>query len=279
MNPNLTPGEIAASYREAGAAKARRPTGQLIVLGILAGLLIALGGASTNTAVCGVTAPWTAKTICALLFPFGLGMVVIIGAELFTGNCLMVISALSGRCSWAGVLRNWAIVYLANFAGALLVSAGCAFFGQMNLGGGQLALYTMTVAANKCAIPFGNALVLGFFCNVLVCLGVLMAMSARDSAGKLLCAYLPVSFFVLCGFEHSVANMYYISAGLMARSVPAYARLAVESGLDLSALTVQNFLLGNLLPVTLGNILGGAALGWLMWFCHLKQQLPSQQKS
>ena len=279
MSPNLTPGEIAASYREAGAAKARRPAGQLIVLGILAGLLIALGGASTNTAVCGVTAPWTAKTICALLFPFGLGMVVIMGAELFTGNCLIVISALSGRCSWAEMLRNWGIVYLANFAGALLVAAGCAFFGQMNLGGGQLALYTMTAAANKCAIPFGNALVLGFFCNVLVCLGVLMAMSARDSAGKLLCAYLPVSFFVLCGFEHSVANMYYISAGLMARSVPAYARLAAESGLDLSALTVQNFLLGNLLPVTLGNILGGAALGWLMWFCHLKQQLPSQQKS
>lgn len=279
MNPNLTPGEIAAKYAEAGAAKVRRPAGQLIVLGVLAGMLIALGGASTNTAVFGVTAPWTAKTICALLFPFGLGMVVIMGAELFTGNCLIVISALSGRCSWVGMLRNWGIVYLANFAGALLVAAGCAFFGQMDLGGGQLALYTMSAAAKKCAIPFADGVVLGFFCNVLVCLGVLMAMSARDSAGKLLCAYLPVSFFVLCGFEHSVANMYYISAGLMARSVPAYARLAAEAGMDLSALTVQNFLLGNLLPVTLGNILGGGALGWLMWFCHLKQQLPSQQKS
>lgn len=274
MNPNLTPGEIAASYAEAGAAKARRSAGQLAVLGILAGLLIALGGASTNTAVFGVAEPWTAKTICALLFPFGLGMVVIMGAELFTGNCLIVISALDGRCSWRGLLRNWAIVYSANFAGALLTAAGCAYFGQLNLGGGQLALYTMTVAAGKCAIPFANAVVLGFLCNVLVCLGVLMSMSARDSTGKLLCAYLPVSFFVLCGFEHSVANMYYISAGLMARTVPRYAQLAAGARLDLSALTLRSFLLGNLLPVTLGNILGGAALGWLMWFCHLKGQGP-----
>jgi formate/nitrite transporter FocA (FNT family) len=105
-----------------------------------------------------------------------------------------------------------------------------------------------------------------------VCLGVLAALSAKDTAGKILGAFLPVCYFVLCGFEHCVANMYYISAGLMAKAVPAYAQLAAESGLDLSALTLTNFLLKNLLPVTLGNILGGAALGWLMWFCYLKKR-------
>ena len=270
MSPNLTPKEIALAYADAGAAKARRPLPQLVVLGILAGLLIALGGASTSTAVFGLSAPWTAKTICALLFPFGLGMVVIMGAELFTGNCLMVLSVLDGRCSWGETLRSWTVVYLANFAGALLTAAGCALFGQMDLGGGQLALYVMRTAAGKCALPFWNGVVLGFFCNLLVCLGVLMALSARDSGGKLLCAYLPVSFFVLCGFEHSVANMYYISAGLLAKAVPSYALLAAEAGLDLAGLTVGG-LLQNLLPVTLGNLLGGAALGWLMWFCHLKK--------
>ena len=176
MSLNLSPREIALQYAEAGAVKARRPASQLIALGVLAGLLIALGGASTSTAVFGMSQPWTAKTVCALIFPFGLGMVVIMGAELFTGNCLIVISVLDGRCRWREMLRSWTIVYLANFAGALLAAAGCAFFGQMDLSGGQLALYVMRTAASKCAIPFANGVVLGFLCNVLVCLGVLMAM-------------------------------------------------------------------------------------------------------
>ena len=152
------------------------------------------------------------------------------------------------------------------------MAAGCAFFGQLNYSGGALAVYTMKVAAGKCAIPFANGVVLGILCNLLVCLGVLMAMSAKDTTGKIIGAFLPVAYFVLCGFEHCVANMYYISAGLMAKAVPAYAQLAAEAGVDLSALTLSNFLLGNLVPVTLGNILGGAALGWLMWFCHLKKR-------
>lgn len=164
-------------------------------------------------------------------------MVVIMGAELFTGNCLIGISLLDKKCVLGEMLRSWVIVYLANFAGSLLVAGGCAWFGQMDLGGGQLAVYTMKVAAAKCALPFQNALVLGFFCNLLVCLGVLMSLSAKDSAGKILCAYLPVAFFVMCGFEHCVANMYYIPAGLMAKTVPAYVELAGEMGVDLTALT------------------------------------------
>ena len=99
-----------------------------------------------------------------------------------------------------------------------------------------------------------------------------MSMSAKDTAGRILGAFLPVCYFVLCGFEHCVANMYYISAGLMAKAVPAYAELAGQSGLDLSSLTVSGFLVGNLLPVTIGNILGGVCLGAMMWFCHLKKR-------
>jgi formate/nitrite transporter len=235
-------------------------------------MLIALGSAATNTAVYGIGEVWTARTICGLLFPFGLGMVVVMGAELFTGNCLIVISALDRRCTVQQMLRSWVLVYLANFVGALMVAVGCAWFGQLNYSSGTLAVYTMKLAAGKCAISFSSGVVLGFFCNLLVCLGVLAALSAKDTAGKILGAFLPVCYFVLCGFEHCVANMYYISAGLMAKAVPAYAQLAAESGLDLSALTLTNFLLKNLLPVTLGNILGGAALGWLMWFCYLRKR-------
>lgn len=275
MELSFSPADIAKRYSDIGAGKATRPTSQLIVLGILAGILIALGGASTNTAVYGITDPWTIKTICGLLFPFGLGMVVIMGAELFTGNCLIGISLLDKKCTLMQMLRSWIIVYLANFVGSLIVAGGCAWFGQMDLGGGQLAVYTMKVAAAKCAIPFQNGLVLGFFCNLLVCLGVLMALSAKDSAGKIICAYLPVAFFVMCGFEHCVANMYYISAGLMAKTVPAYTQLAAEVGIDLSALTLSSFLIKNLIPVTIGNILGGLAPAWVMWFIHLKDRKPA----
>ncbi|MCI8421917.1 MAG: formate/nitrite transporter family protein [Lawsonibacter sp.] len=275
MEQFLSPAQIAARYADAGKAKAERPAALLAVLGVLAGALIALGCAATNTAAYGVEEVWTARMICGLLFPFGLGMVIVMGAELFTGNCLMVISLLDGRCTLGALLRSWAIVYLANFAGALAVAAGCAWFGQLNYSGGALALYTMRLAAGKCAIPFQNGVVLGILCNLLVCQGVLMAMSARDTAGRLMGAFLPVCYFVLCGFEHCVANMYYIAAGLMARMVPAYAQLAAQNGLDLSGLTLSGFLLGNLLPVTLGNLLGGAGLGWLMWFCYLKKRGPA----
>lgn len=272
MEFSLSPVEIAARYADAGATKAKRPVSLLIVLGILAGALIALGSAATNTAVYGMQDVWVARTVCGLLFPFGLGMVVVMGAELFTGNCLITISLLDKRCALAQMLRNWVIVYVANLVGSLLIAAGCAWFGQMNYSGGALAVYTMKIAAAKCAIPFQNGVVLGFLCNFLVCLGVLMSMSAKDTTGRILGAFLPVSYFVMCGFEHCVANMYYISAGLMAKAVPAYAQLAQQAGLDLSHLTLSGFLVGNLLPVTLGNILGGAVLGWLMWFCYLKKR-------
>ena len=270
MDMTCTPCEITEKYAAVGAGKAKRETSMLILLGILAGALIALGSAATNTTVFGIESVWTVKMICGLLFPFGLGMVVIMGAELFTGNCLISISVLDKRCTFMEMIRSWIIVYLANLVGSLIVAAGCAFFGQFDLGGGALAVYTMKVAAGKCAIPFANGVVLGFFCNFLVCLGVLMTMSSKDIAGKIMGAFLPVSYFVMCGFEHCVANMYYIPAGLMAKA--AYPELAAASGLDLSALTVQGFLVGNLVPVTIGNILGGVALGAMLWFVHLRKK-------
>lgn len=271
MNMSYTISEVIAQYADVGVCKGKHPALKLITLGVLGGGFIALASVATNTAAYGVQNVGIARMICGLLFPFGLAMVVLTGSELFTGNCLMVISVLDKRCAIASVLRNWIIVYLANLAGSLFVAAGCAFFGQMNYSGGALALYTMKVAAGKCALPFCNAIVLGFFCNVLVCLGILLAMTAKDTFSRIMGVFLPLCYFVLCGFEHSVANMYYIPAGLMARLVPAYAKVAESSGLDLSALTVSNFLLHNLLPVTIGNILGGALLGYVMWLVYLRK--------
>lgn len=264
----FTPKECAANYAAAGRAKTQIPILKLFLLAGLAGFFIAMGGAVTNTAAHSISNVGVARMVCGLLFPFGLAMVVLTGAELFTGNTLIAISVLDGQATVAGMLRNWAVVYLGNAAGAILAAAGCTFGGQLNHSGGQLAVFTMKLAAGKCALPVGSAVILGIFCNVLVTTGVLLSLSAKDLTGRVAGAYLPVAFFVICGFEHCVANLFYIPAGLFAKAVPAYAALAAGAGLDLSALSWGNFLLRNLLPVTVGNILGGTAVGGLYWYCH-----------
>ncbi|MDE6454944.1 MAG: formate/nitrite transporter family protein [Dysosmobacter sp.] len=267
----LTPKEFLERYAAAGTAKTQKSAGKLLALAALAGALIALGAAASSTAVHSLDNAGLARTVSGLLFPFGLCMVLVTGAELFTGNSLLLLSLLEKKCSLPGLLRNWVLVYLGNFLGAFLVAAGCVFFGQLGCSGGELAVYVIRLAAGKCALPFLSGFGLGIFCNVLVCLGVLLALSAQDGAGRLMGAFLPVCCFVLCGFEHCVANMYYVSAGLLALQKPQYLQLAQAAGADLGSLTLGNFLLGNLLPVTLGNILGGGGLAALLWYAHLKE--------
>lgn len=268
----LSPKEFLECYAASGTAKTQKSAGKLLALAVLAGAFIALGCAATNTAVHGITNVGLARTVCGLLFPFGLCMVIVTGAELFTGNSLLAVSLLERKCTLSGLLRNWLLVYLGNFLGAFLTAAGCVYFGQLNYSAGDLAVYTIRLAAGKCGISFLNGFGLGIFCNILVCLGVLLALSATDTAGRLMGAFIPVSCFVICGFEHCVANMYYISAGLLAIRNPQYLQLAQQAGINTGVLTVGNFLLGNLLPVTLGNVLGGAGLGALLWYAHVRQK-------
>lgn len=267
----LSPKEFLDRYAAAGTAKTQKSAGKLLALAALAGALIALGAAASSTAVHAVENAGLARAVSGLLFPFGLCMVIVTGAELFTGNSLLVLSLLEGRCTLPGLLRNWGLAYLGNFLGAFLTAAGCVLFGQLNCSGGGLAVYAIRLAAGKCALPFLSGFGLGIFCNLLVCLGVLLALSAQDAAGRLLGAFLPVCYFVLCGFEHCVANMYYISAGLLAVRNPRYLQLARAAGVELGSLSLGNFLFGNLLPVTLGNVLGGGGLALLLWYAHLKQ--------
>ena len=264
----FTPKECASNYAAAGRTKTQMPILKMFLLAVLAGFFIAMSGAVTNTAVHSIDNVGVTRMVCGLLFPFGLAMVVLTGAELFTGNTLMVMSALSRQITVKGLLRNWGVVYLGNAAGAILTAAGCAFSGQLNYSGGQLAVFSMKLAAGKCAMPFGNAVILGVFCNLLVTTGVLLALSAKDVTGRVVGAYLPVAFFVICGFEHCVANLFYIPVGLFAKAVPQYAALAAEAGVELSALTWGSFLLKNLLPVTVGNLIGGVGMGCLFWRCH-----------
>ena len=220
------------------------------VSGVLAGAIIAAAATASNTAVYGISDTWTLRTICALLFPFGLGLVIVTGSELFTGNCMLPVALLDRRGTVGQMLRNWVLVYAGNLLGALLVAGLCVFCGQLDYSSGALAVYTIRVGAAKCALPFGNAFGLGILCNFLVCLGVVAANSAKDTAGRLMGAYLPVCFFVLCGFEHSIANLYYIGAALLAAAVPEYAAQAAEAGVNLSTLTLAGAA-ANLVPVTL----------------------------
>lgn len=266
----FSPAELTANYAAAGKKKTLLPAGTIFLLGILAGALIALAGVGAATAAHNIALAGIARLVNGVIFPFGLIMVVLLGAELFTGNCLIVISVLDRQATIAGMLRNWLLAYGGNFVGSVLVAAGCAYFGQFNYSDAGLAVATVKCAVGKCTLPFGNAFVMGIFCNLLVCIAVLLAFSAKDVPGKILGIFAPVCLFVLCGFEHSVANMYYIPAGLFALDVPAYAA-AITASVDTAALTWGNFFLRNLLPVTLGNIVGGAGIGAAMWYTYLRK--------
>lgn len=263
----LNPEEIVNGFVLAAKKKAELPLLQMMLLALLAGLIVALGGVTTNSLAATIDNPSLIRLVAGLLFPFCLAIIILIGAELFTGNCLIAMSVLSRQTAFKSMLRNWLVVYLGNLLASLAVAAAIVFSGQMDYAGGEVAVYSIKLAAYKCSLPFASAFIFGVFCNILVCLGVLCSFSAKDTLGKIAGAYLPVAFFVISGFEHSVANMYYIPAGLFALKIPQYAALAWDAGINTASLTWASFLFNNLLPVSFGNLLGGLAFGCLIWVC------------
>lgn len=262
-----SPAEIAANYIKTGEAKLNAKASKTFLLAVLAGMYIAFAGVGAATAAVSVEAASLARLVQAVIFPAGLAMVLLAGSELFTGNCLLIIPLLEKKTSALAVAKNLVIVYLGNFVGGMLVSAIAVFGKEFSLFGCGVAASAIATANAKCAIGFGEAVIKGFACNVLVCLGVWMSFSAKDTAGKILGLFFPVMLFVICGFEHSVANMYYIGAGLLAKLVPEYAAAAA----DISALTWKNFFIVNLLPVTIGNLLGGFFVGGMYRCIYLKK--------
>ena len=264
----LSPTEFVDSYAAIGARKAAAPPVKTLLLAVLAGAFIALGAVTACTVGHGMPNGASMRLASGVLFPFGLMMVILTGAELFTGNCLMGISVLEKSVSLGGMVKNLVIVYFGNFVGALLVAAGCAFFGQYNLSDGALAVYVIKTAAGKCAISFPNGLVMGIFCNVLVCAGVMLSLCAKDLTGRVLDAFVPVCVFVICGFEHCIANMFMVPLGIFIRE-GAGSDFWSSTGLDstkFAGLTWSNFIEHNLIPVTLGNIVGGGIMiGILYW--------------
>lgn len=268
----LTPKEIMQKQSDASVGKANGSFCRLFVLAIMAGAFIAFGAQASLMGSFNLTSdPETfglGKVVMASIFPVGLMMVVMCGSELFTGNCLMVIGVLDKKISMGQMLRNWAIVYVGNFIGSIAVALGLAVSGLWDCGGGLLGAMTVKTAIGKCSLDFGSALVLGIFCNVLVCLAVWMATGSQETIGKIFAIWFCIGLFIVSGFEHSVANMYFIPAGMLAAGNDAYVSML---GLDTSALTVFNFIVKNLIPVTLGNIIGGSLfVGVTYWGCYRK---------
>lgn len=238
----LSAAEVAKKYVDIGKGKAELPAGRAFCLAVLAGAFIALAGVGST-----VGGALTNKVVGAAIFPAGLAMVVVAGSELFTGNCLLVIPLLERKITLQRMLCSWLIVYLGNLVGGVLVAAVTSLAGTFDAVSDTVA----ATAAAKTALPFGAALLRGILCNFLVCIAVWMALAAQTVGGKIAGVFFPVFLFVLCGFEHSVANMFYIPAGFFVR-----ARCGAEADITLYGMWVRN-----LLPVTLGNIIGGGAVG------------------
>lgn len=269
-----TPAEAAKLYVQAGKGKVALPLGRMFLLAVLAGIFIAFGGVAATTASVSVPLASVGKLVGACVFPGGLAMVLCAGSELFTGNCLLTIPLLEKEITVRQMLRNWIVVYLGNFVGGVAVAAVSVFGHQASLFENGVAVSMISTAASKTALPFGDAFLKGIACNFLVCIAVWIAgFVAKTVGGKLAGLFFPIMIFVVSGFEHSIANMYYIAAGLFARTNEAYASAAAAAGIDCSGLSWGSFFARNLLPVTLGNIVGGAVcVGCAYWYIYSRGQ-------
>ncbi|HLA20670.1 MAG TPA: formate/nitrite transporter family protein [Pseudolabrys sp.] len=277
----LLPPEIAQKAEAVGVQKTRMDVLGLLTLAVLGGAFIALGAMFATTVLAGTdgVVPFgISRLLSGLVFCLGLVLIVVGGAELFTGNTLMVMAWAGGGVRLREMLRAWTIVYIGNFIGALGTAALVFLSGQYLTGKGSVAEVALTLALNKATLSFDEALFLGILCNVLVCLAVWLAFGARSTTDKVLAVLFPVSAFVVAGFEHSVANMYLIPLGLF---IKAWGPAALWTQLGNSAaaydaLTWPAFFV-SLIPVTIGNIIGGGGLvGAVYWFIYLRKR-PRRQ--
>lgn len=267
----FTSKEAVDNYKEASKAKAALPFGKLWVKSMLAGMMIAMGAAGSNVAAHAISNVGLARLTAAVVFPVGLMMVILMGAELFTGDCLMAMALPEKKITFGQFVKVLVGVYFGNWVGAALLAAAAYISGQFNYTNGLLGAYTIKVALGKTSLDFGTAFVSGILCNILVCAAVLMAGCAKDISGKLLVSFFVIMLFVTSGFEHCVANMYYITAGLIAKLNPQYVEVAMSSygftEAQLATLNIKTFVIDNLVPVTLGSIAGGSVLfGLAMYF-------------
>jgi formate/nitrite transporter len=265
------PSEIAEQVCSAFGGKIGTPIGKIFVLAILAGAYVGFGGylfVVVSSDAARYVGNGLASFVGGVVFSLGLILIVLGGGELFTGNGLLTLSCLAGKTRFTKVLKNWGIVYVGNLIGSLLL-VGLVFAGGGYLANdGAVAVRAIQVANVKVNLSFTDALIRGILCNWLVCLAIWIASSTEDTTGKILAIIPPISAFVAMSLEHSVANMFLIPLGIMAGG---NATLVAKAGVDATNLGISGFL-GNLLPVTLGNIIGGALfVATAYWYVYLRK--------
>jgi len=288
----LLPADMAAKAETIGVKKANLDVVSMFALAVLAGAFVALGaifattvtaGAFVSTMPDGATAVTTWPTgwqrlLSGLVFSLGLILVVVGGAELFTGNNLIVMAWANGKVSTRLLGVNWLVVYVGNFVGSVATAVLMLWSRQHEFTGGQIGLQALTIANHKAGLDFWQAVMLGVLCNALVCLAVWLTYSARSTTDKIVAIVPPITAFVAAGFEHSVANMYFIPMGMLIKATasPAFWAAIGKTPADFTNLTMTNFLVRNLIPVTIGNIIGGAVLvGAVYWFVYLRKREPA----
>lgn len=266
-----TPKEIAARIESVGISKSTGDPLRVFALSILAGAFIAFGAVFFTLVTfdtVGVAAGLM-RLIGGLVFCLGLILVVVAGAELFTGNNLIVMAYVEGKVTIKQLLQNWAIVFVGNFIGAVGILALIFLSGHWDMGNSAVGAKAIAIANAKVNLSWMEAFTRGILCNILVCLAIWLCFAGRTVVDKVLAILFPITAFVAMGFEHSVANMYFIPAGLLAKQQPELLQLVGTMNLD--NLTTISFLFNNLLPVTLGNIIGGSVfVGLFYWFIYLR---------
>ncbi len=271
----LMPPAMASKAEGVGVKKASLDFVTTFTLAILAGAFIATGAIFCTTVLAGTsTIPYgVARLLGGTVFALGLILVVVGGSELFTGNNLIMMAFASGKVSLSGLLRNWAIVYVGNFVGAMLTAIIMFLSKQYTFGAGSIGLTALNIGESKTALDFVQAVALGIMCNALVCMAVWLCFSARSTTDKILSIIPPISAFVAAGFEHSIANMYFIPIALLVKDFgdPKFFATIQKTAADFPHLNWPNFFVVNLLPVTIGNIIGGAVMvGFVYWFAYLR---------
>ena len=273
----LLPPAIALACEAAGAAKAERDASTLFVLGLLAGAFIALGAIFMTVVLTGSgEIPWgVARALAGLAFSLGLILVIVGGAELFTGDSLMIVACASGRITLGALLRAWSLVYFGNIAGAMGTAALVFLAGQYGFGGGAVGKTALTIAAAKAGLPTIQLFFLAVLCNVLVCLAVWMSFGARSSTDKVMVIVPPIAAFVAAGFEHSIANLYFLPYGL---AVKAWGGAEFWTAIGQSATSYPELTVGgavhNILVATGGNLVGGSLMvGAVYWFVYLRRRV------
>jgi formate transporter FocA len=274
----LMPAAMAVRAEEVGVRKATTDPLTVFALSILGGAFIALGAIfATTVGTGGGALPFgLARLSSGVAFTLGLILVVSAGAELFTGNNLIVMAWASGKVRTRAVLFNWMLVFAGNFVGAVATAALAFCSKQYAFAHGAVGLAALNAADGKLGHEFGQAFVLGVLCNALVCLAIWMSYSARTAIDRIAVVVPPVAAFVAAGFEHCIANIYYIPLALFIKAGAAESFWSAigKAPTDFPALTWENFLVANLLPVTLGNVLGGSVLvGLVYWFIYLRSAL------